>query len=55
MKKKLLRIFFAFIMFFSVLPTQHIYNNETKVNAVDHSGGHIYFDNSVSNVLMLNL
>ncbi len=28
MKKKLLRIFFAFIMFFSVLPTQHIYNNE---------------------------
>lgn len=31
MKKKLLRIFFAFIMFFSVLPTQHIYNKEEKV------------------------
>ena len=49
MKKKLLRIFFAFIMFFSVLPTQHIYNTEeTKINAVNHSGGYIYFDNSVS-------
>ncbi|MBE6132012.1 MAG: hypothetical protein E7180_01285 [Erysipelotrichaceae bacterium] len=44
MKKKLLRIFFAFIMFFSVLPTAHIYNNEeTKINAVNHTGGEIYF------------
>lgn len=34
MKKKLLRIFFAFIMFFSVLPTAHIYNKEeTKIEA----------------------
>lgn len=44
MKKKLLRIFFAFIMFFCVLPTAHIYNKEeTKINAVDHTGGYIYF------------
>lgn len=31
MKKKLLRIFFAFIMFFSVLPTAHIYNKEDTI------------------------
>lgn len=34
MKKKLLRIFFAFIMFFSVLPTQHIASEEpSKIDA----------------------
>ena len=31
MKKKLLRLFFAFIMFFSVLPTQHINNDNIKI------------------------
>lgn len=40
MKKKLLRIFFAFIMFFSVLPTAHI---PTKVNAANITGGKILF------------
>lgn len=51
MKKKLLRIFFAFIMFFSVLPTAHFYNNEeTKINAANSvSGGYLYFDNTKTN------
>lgn len=45
MKKKLLRIFFAFIMFFSVLPTQHIYNNEeTKIEAATSDmGGYTFY------------
>ena len=44
MKKKLLRIFFAFIMFFSVLPTQHIYNNETTIEASYDLKGYVYFE-----------
>lgn len=45
MKKKLLRIFFAFIMFFSVLPTAHIYNNDEKIIEAAYTvKGYAYFE-----------
>lgn len=46
MKKKLLRIFLMIIMFFGIIPATSFgsANNDThKVEAVDHSGGYVYF------------